>query len=83
MTLLSIEEMRSRFGPNLQENELLSRHTTARVGGPADFLLTVDSVQALAQAVMFLWHQCIGERFWSTWSGAAKPGQADRLFGCH
>ena len=56
MTLLSIEEMRSRFGPNLQENELLSRHTTARVGGPADFLLTVDSVQALAQAVMFLWH---------------------------
>ncbi|HKZ71314.1 MAG TPA: UDP-N-acetylmuramate dehydrogenase [Anaerolineales bacterium] len=43
--------MRTAFGDRLREGEPMSRHTSARIGGPADFLVAVDSADELAEAV--------------------------------
>ena len=47
-TLASL--MRMAFGERLREGEPLSRHTSARIGGPADYFVTVDSAGELADA---------------------------------
>jgi UDP-N-acetylmuramate dehydrogenase len=47
--------MRDIFGERLQENVLLGPYTSARIGGPADYLLEVRSAQDLAQAAQQLW----------------------------
>ena len=39
------------FGETLRVNESLSRYTSARVGGPAELFLTVNTAQELHQAV--------------------------------
>ncbi len=39
-----------RFGEALKRDELLSRYTVARLGGPADALITVHSADELAEA---------------------------------
>ncbi len=44
-------DLRLAFGERLREGELLNRHTSARIGGPADFFVTVDSVSELVDAV--------------------------------
>lgn len=47
-TLMDVTELQARA----RRNELLSRHTTARIGGPADLLIetrTVDELVAVAQ----------------------------------
>ncbi len=62
MTLLTMEfRMTSRptlagllrmaFGERLREGEPLNRHTSARIGGPADFFVAMESAEALAEAV--------------------------------
>ncbi len=38
---------------NLEQDELLARHTTFRVGGPADWFVRVESRAELVQAVMY------------------------------
>ncbi len=43
------------FGEHMRENESLSRHTTARVGGPADLFLEADSPDALAKMTAACW----------------------------
>ena len=43
------------FGENLQREVLLGRFTASRVGGPADLLVTVESVDQLADAATILW----------------------------
>ncbi len=43
--------LRAVFGERLREGEPLSRHTSARIGGPADFFVAADSVDELAAAV--------------------------------
>jgi UDP-N-acetylmuramate dehydrogenase len=43
--------MRIAFGDRLHEGEPLHRHTSARIGGPADFFVAVDSADELAEAV--------------------------------
>ncbi len=50
---VSPAEMRALFGDNLRIDALMSRFTSARIGGPADYLLTVSSSDELAQAVLF------------------------------
>lgn len=55
MTQLPIQEMRRHFGDRLQEQEPLSRYTTARVGGPADAFLSASSAQELAEIAAALW----------------------------
>ncbi len=49
-TVQTVERLRQIFGNQLQVNESLSRHTTARVGGPAELFLTVTSADQLLTA---------------------------------
>ncbi len=49
--LFPIEALRIAFGDRLQEHVLLSSFTTARVGGPADAMLTMRSADELAETV--------------------------------
>ncbi len=51
----TLASLRSAFGDRLQENVLLSGHTAARIGGPADALLLVRSTDELAHTVGKLW----------------------------
>jgi UDP-N-acetylmuramate dehydrogenase len=48
-------EMRSVFGEQLREGVSLAPYTSARIGGPADFLLDVRSSEDLARKVQTLW----------------------------
>lgn len=43
------------FGDRMQQHTSLARYTSARVGGPADILLQVDSTDELASAAAHLW----------------------------
>lgn len=45
----------AKFGEMVKENVPLAPCTSARIGGPADIVVTVDSVAALARVVKFLW----------------------------
>ncbi len=54
---LPIDLLRTEFGDALQENVMLAPYTSARIGGPADVLLTVKSVDELADAMKFIWDQ--------------------------
>ncbi len=47
--------VRAAFAGRLQEGAGLSSHTSARLGGPADFLLTVRTAAELAEAARALW----------------------------
>ena len=40
-------------GENLSVNALMSEHTTFKIGGPADYLVTPDSAEALCRVVSF------------------------------
>jgi UDP-N-acetylmuramate dehydrogenase len=50
-TVQTVERLRQIFGDQLHVNESLARHTTARVGGPAELFLTVTSAEQLLTAV--------------------------------
>lgn len=50
-----IKALESLFGDRLQRDVPLARYTSARVGGPADYLAEVRSADELAQAVSRLW----------------------------
>jgi UDP-N-acetylmuramate dehydrogenase len=50
-----LELIRAEFGDAVQENVVLAPYTSARIGGPADVLLTVNSADELARAVQFIW----------------------------
>ena len=43
------------FGDRMQRHTSLARYTSARVGGPADVLLQVDSLDELVSAASHLW----------------------------
>jgi UDP-N-acetylmuramate dehydrogenase len=49
------ERLRVAFGERLRENESLARYTSARIGGPAEFLLFADSADELAEQVRTGW----------------------------
>ncbi len=49
------EEMREAFGDRLEELVTLAPYTSARIGGPADYLLTATSAKDLAQMAQKLW----------------------------
>ena len=52
---LPLEQLRRLFGERLQENVPLARYTSARIGGPADALLVVNSADELKGAAETLW----------------------------
>lgn len=53
--LSTIEVLRQQFGDAVQENISLAPYTSARIGGPADVLLTVKSADELAKAMQLIW----------------------------
>ncbi len=52
---LPIPTLRAVFGKRLQENVSLAPYTSARIGGPADALVTATSADELAETVSRLW----------------------------
>ena len=54
-TTLCLPALRAAFGDRLQENVSLAPYTSARIGGPADALLTATSADELAETVSHLW----------------------------
>ena len=52
---MDFQRLQTLFGARLQQNVQLARLTSARVGGPADALLEVNSADELAQAAETLW----------------------------
>ncbi len=54
-TALPLPTLRAEFGDRLQENASLAPYTSARIGGPADALVTVTSADELAETVSRLW----------------------------
>jgi UDP-N-acetylmuramate dehydrogenase len=55
MTKLPLQELRDRFGPKLHENVSMANYTTARVGGPALGLISINTLEALVEAAQALW----------------------------
>lgn len=53
-TFTYLPSLRAEFGDALQENISLAPYTSARIGGPADVLLTVRSAAELVKAVTYL-----------------------------
>lgn len=53
--LSTVDVLRRRFGDAVQENIHLAPYTSARIGGPADVLLTVKSADELADAMQLVW----------------------------
>jgi UDP-N-acetylmuramate dehydrogenase len=51
--------LRERFGSQVQENVLLAPYTTAHIGGPADFLITVRDREELAAAALTCWESAL------------------------
>ncbi|MGA2491252.1 MAG: UDP-N-acetylmuramate dehydrogenase [Anaerolineales bacterium] len=51
----SLSAMRTIFGDRMQENVPLSGYTVARIGGPADVLVFVHTVNELTQTARKLW----------------------------
>jgi len=47
--------LRAAFGDRLQENVPIAPYTSARIGGPADALVTATSADELAETVSRLW----------------------------
>lgn len=55
VTALPLKELREQLGQRLQENVRLANYTAARVGGPADALLVINSADELEKCVKMLW----------------------------
>ncbi|MDX9992968.1 MAG: UDP-N-acetylmuramate dehydrogenase [Anaerolineales bacterium] len=58
----NLTALREQFGSQAQENASLAPFTSARIGGPADLLVTVTSADELAAAVQICWRDSIPYR---------------------
>ena len=50
-----VDQLTARFGERVQREVALAPYTSARIGGPADVLVTVHSADELAAVVQMLW----------------------------
>ncbi|MCG2784414.1 MAG: UDP-N-acetylmuramate dehydrogenase [Anaerolineae bacterium] len=57
--MTNLTALRERFGAKAQENVILAPYTSARIGGPADLLVTLSSADELAEAVTICWREAI------------------------
>src|SRR5258708_15601982 len=53
--MLNLDWLQSRFPERLKLNEPLARYTVARLGGPADALISADSAAMLSEVVQCAW----------------------------
>lgn len=51
----AVDVLRQQFGDAVQENISLAPYTSARIGGPADVLVTVKSADEFAAVMQLLW----------------------------
>lgn len=51
----AVDVLRRKFGDAVQEHVPLAPYTSARIGGPADVLLTIQSANELADAMQLIW----------------------------
>ena len=52
-----LDVLLAKFGDKVKENVSLAPYTSARIGGPADLLITAKSSDELAEIVSTLWEQ--------------------------
>jgi UDP-N-acetylmuramate dehydrogenase len=52
-----IHLLHARLGDKVKENVPLAPYTSARIGGPADIFITVDTVAELVRVINLLWKQ--------------------------
>jgi len=52
-----IDVLYAKLGDKVKENVPLAPYTSARIGGPADFLLMADTADDLARFVKLMWEQ--------------------------
>jgi UDP-N-acetylmuramate dehydrogenase len=50
-----IDVLYAKLGDKVKENVILAPYTSARIGGPADVLITADSADELARIIKLLW----------------------------
>src|SRR5574339_210272 len=50
-----IDVLYAKLGDKVKENVLLAPYTSARIGGPADVLITAESADELARIIKLLW----------------------------
>jgi UDP-N-acetylmuramate dehydrogenase len=55
VSVLVMSDLRAAFGARLKTGEPLARYTSARVGGPADYLAMANSAGELAELVRSAW----------------------------
>jgi UDP-N-acetylmuramate dehydrogenase len=55
----NLTALRDHFGEKAQENAILAPYTSARIGGPADLLVTVSNIDELVEAVQICWHDSL------------------------
>lgn len=55
MTQIPMDELRNIFGTRLQENISMANYTTARVGGSVPALVSIHTLEELADAAKALW----------------------------
>ncbi len=52
-----LDVLHIKFGDGVQENVSLAPYTSARIGGPADILVTANSADELAEIMTVIWGQ--------------------------
>lgn len=55
LTAAQRQDLEAVFADRLRRDEPLARYTSARLGGPADYLLAVRSGEELSRAAQYLW----------------------------
>ena len=54
-----LQALRTAFGTRIQENASLKRYMAARIGGPADVMITVETSDELAKVTKMCWEKNI------------------------
>ncbi len=60
MTSVGIVDMRKLFGERVQENVILAPYTSARIGGPADIMITARTRDDLQEVIQICWEAELG-----------------------
>jgi UDP-N-acetylmuramate dehydrogenase len=56
-TALPVDVLLAKFGDKVKENVSLAPYTSARIGGPADYLITANSSDELAEIMKIIWQE--------------------------
>ena len=54
---MPVDVLLTKFGDKVKENVALAPYTSARIGGPADYLITATSSDELAEIMTLIWQQ--------------------------